>query len=151
MTVFSKPIWSYIIPDSGYACAIYICSESDKEHSYQSTTIIFTIMCHDISRWTRNKEHPGNWQICFISKYCTEYWLQWQTDNFTILHTWWFWLCNCQLSFFYVVTYHFHLIMMCTSPRQFDTQEHVLRMRTFNNEANYLQKSWCCKIKMSLG
>jgi hypothetical protein len=41
---------------------------------------------------------------------------------------------------FYVVTYHFHLFMMCISPSWFDTQEHGLRMRTFQNEANYLQK-----------
>jgi hypothetical protein len=51
---------------------------------------------------------------------------------------------------FYVVTYHFHLLMVCTSPSWFDTQEHVLRMRTFQNEANYLQKSWCCKVIMIL-
>jgi hypothetical protein len=30
---------------------------------------------------------------------------------------------------------------VCTSPSSFDTQEHVLRMRTFQNEANNLQKS----------
>ena len=38
---------------------------------------------------------------------------------------------------------HFHLLMVCTSPSWFDTQEHVSRMRTFQNEANYmyLQKS----------
>jgi hypothetical protein len=36
--------------------------------------------------------------------------------------------------------------MVCLSPSWFDMQEHVLRMRTFQNEANYLQKSWCCKL-----
>jgi hypothetical protein len=51
---------------------------------------------------------------------------------------------------FYAVTYHFHLPMVCISPSWFDTQEHVLRMRTFQNEANYLQKSWCCKVIMNL-
>jgi hypothetical protein len=50
---------------------------------------------------------------------------------------------------FYVVTYHFHLRMVCTSPSWFDTQENDLRMRTFQNEANYLQKSWCCRVIMN--
>jgi hypothetical protein len=44
--------------------------------SYQSTTIIFTIMSTCIPRWTRNKGHHRIWQICFISRYYTEYWLQ---------------------------------------------------------------------------
>jgi hypothetical protein len=35
---------------------------------------------------------------------------------------------------------HFHLLMVCTSPSWFDTQEHVLRMETFQNVAN-LQKN----------
>jgi hypothetical protein len=51
---------------------------------------------------------------------------------------------------FYVVTYHLHLLMVCISPSWFDTQEHVLRMRTFQNEADYLQISWCCKVIMNL-
>jgi hypothetical protein len=34
---------------------------------------------------------------------------------------------------FYVVTYHFHLLMVCTSPSWFDTQAHVLRMRKWGN------------------
>jgi hypothetical protein len=41
---------------------------------------------------------------------------------------------------FLIYTYHFHLLMVCTSPSWFDTREHVLYMRTFQNEANYLQK-----------
>jgi hypothetical protein len=32
---------------------------------------------------------------------------------------------------FYEVIYHFHLLMVFTSASWFDTQEHVLRMRTF--------------------
>jgi hypothetical protein len=48
-------------------------------------------------------------------------------------------ILTLQLSsfLFYVVTYHFHLLMVCTSPSWFDTQEHVVRMRTFQNEADY--------------
>jgi hypothetical protein len=51
---------------------------------------------------------------------------------------------------FYVVTYHFHLLMVCMSHSWFGTQEHVLRMRTFLNEADNLQISWCCKVIMNL-
>jgi hypothetical protein len=51
---------------------------------------------------------------------------------------------------FYVVTYHFHLLMVCISPSWFETQEHILPTRTFQNEANCLQKSWCCKVVMNL-
>jgi hypothetical protein len=51
---------------------------------------------------------------------------------------------------FYVVIYHFHLLMTCMSPSWFDTQEHVLCIRTFQNEADYLQKSWCCKVIMNV-
>jgi membrane-bound metal-dependent hydrolase YbcI (DUF457 family) len=60
----------------------------------------YRVCYFNISRWTRNKGHHRIWQIFFISRYFTEYWLQWQTDNFTIWQMWWFWLCNCQLSFF---------------------------------------------------
>jgi hypothetical protein len=51
---------------------------------------------------------------------------------------------------FYVVIYHFHLLMVCTSPRWFDIQEHVLRTRTFQSETNYWQNSWCCRVIMNL-
>ena len=42
--------------------------------------------------------------------------------------------------------YHIPVLMVCITTSWFDTQEHVLRMRTFQNEANYLQISWYCKI-----
>jgi hypothetical protein len=48
--------------------------------------------------------------ICFISRYFTSYWLQWQTDNYTIWQTWWFWFCNRQLFLFYGVICHFCLL-----------------------------------------
>jgi hypothetical protein len=51
---------------------------------------------------------------------------------------------------FYVVIYHFHLLMVCISPSSFDTQEHVWRIRTFQNKANFWQISWCCKVIMNL-
>jgi hypothetical protein len=54
------------------------------------------------------------------------------------------------IFFFYVVIYHFHLLMVCISPSWFDTQEPVLRMRTFQNAANNWQKSWCCRVLMNL-
>jgi hypothetical protein len=41
-------------------------------------------------------------------------------------------------------------ILICVYHSWFDMQEHVLRMRTFQNEANYLQKSWCCKVIKNL-
>jgi hypothetical protein len=50
---------------------------------------------------------------------------------------------------FYVVIYHFQRLMVCISPRWVDTQEPVLRMRTFQNEAYYWQKSWCCRVIMN--
>jgi hypothetical protein len=61
-------------------------------------------------------------------------------------------ILTLQLStfLFYVVTYHFHLFTVCMSPSWFYTQEHVLRMRTFQNEADYLPISWCCKVIMNL-
>jgi hypothetical protein len=93
-----------------------------------------------------------NLQICFISRYFTQYWLQWQTDNFTIWQTWWFWLCNRQLSSFYVVTYHFRLLMVCTSPSWFDMQEHVFMFCVwgFFKTKQTTLKSWCCKVIMNL-
>jgi hypothetical protein len=36
--------------------------------------------------------------------------------------------------------YDFHLLMLCIFPSWFDKQEHVLRMRTFQSEANCWQK-----------
>jgi hypothetical protein len=51
---------------------------------------------------------------------------------------------------FYLVIYHIHLLMVCISPSWFHTQEPVLSMKTFRNEANYLQKSWCCRFTMNL-
>jgi hypothetical protein len=47
---------------------------------------------------------------------------------------------------FYVVTYHFHLLLVCISPSWLDMQGQVLSIRTFQNETNYLQKSLCCKV-----
>jgi hypothetical protein len=41
------------------------------------------------------------------------------------------------LSMYSVVIYNFHLLMMCISPSWFDTQEHDLHMRTFQNKTNY--------------
>jgi hypothetical protein len=37
-----------------------------------------------ISKWNRNKGHHRVWQNGIISEYFIEYWLQWQTDNYTI-------------------------------------------------------------------
>jgi hypothetical protein len=51
---------------------------------------------------------------------------------------------------FNVVKYNFHLLVVCISSSWFDTQEHVLRIRNFQNEARYLQESWCCKVIMNL-
>jgi hypothetical protein len=42
----------------------------------------------------------------------------------------------------FAVIYHFHLLMVCISPSWFDTPEHVLCTRTFQNEENYWQISW---------
>jgi hypothetical protein len=57
-----------------------------------------------------------------------------------------FYFAIVNLRFLCTVTYHFHLLMVCISPSWFDTQEHVLRMRTFQNDEKYLQISWCCKV-----
>jgi hypothetical protein len=61
-------------------------------------------------------------------------------------------ILTLQLStfLFYVVTYHFHLLMVCMSHSWFDTQEQVLRMRTFQNEADYFQIRWCYRVIMNL-
>jgi hypothetical protein len=44
--------------------------------------------------------------------------------------------------------------MVCISPSLFDTQEHVLQMRTFQMETNYLKKLMLqgyneCRLKLS--
>jgi hypothetical protein len=90
------------------------------------------------------------WQICYMSRYfyliltpMADLQLRYMT-NVIIL------TLQSSTFLFCVVTYHFHLLMICISPSWFDTQEHVLRMRTFQNEANYLQKGWWCKVMMNL-
>jgi hypothetical protein len=42
---------------------------------------------------------------------------------------------------FYVVIYNFHLYMLCISPWWFFTQDHVLRISTFQNEVNCWPKN----------
>jgi hypothetical protein len=68
--------------------------------SYQSTIIIFKLIVHliypgelEIKDTTESDKSASNLDIF------TQYWLQWQTENFTIWQTWWIWLCNHQLSF----------------------------------------------------
>jgi hypothetical protein len=57
-----------------------------------------------------------------------------------------------RMTIFNVPLYHRHyLYNIPLSPAYswFKTQEHVLLMRTFQNEANYCPKSWCCRVIMN--
>jgi hypothetical protein len=51
---------------------------------------------------------------------------------------------------FYGVIYHIHLLMVRISLSWFGMQEHVLRKRNFQSEANYWQKRWSCRVIMNL-
>jgi hypothetical protein len=132
--------------------------------SYQSTTIIFTIMSTWYTRWIRNKGHHRIWQICFISRHFTQYWLQWQTDNFTLWQTWWFWLCNRQLSSAYGV-YISQLIQYaraCFAYEDFSKRGKLLTKKLMLQDYNEsrLKSSFCkfygryndlvCDYKLSL-
>jgi hypothetical protein len=81
--------------------------------------------------------------FCLILTKMTDWQLHYMT-NVTIL------TLQSSTFLFYLVIYHFHLLMICISPSWFDTLEHVLLMSTFKSEVNYWQESWYCRFITNL-